>query len=118
MYVCECVCTRACVCEGMAAAMFSSFPRESCPRVGGPQGEQIVGWLSEIFSSSENLSGVCPEIFENSFDAEAKRRAYKKTTVAAAGASSPIHDILHTLINIAMDEIFADTRKTVARGFM
>lgn len=53
--------------------------------MGSPQGEQIVGRLSEIFSSSENLSGVCPEIFENSSDADGHRRECSRE--AAEGAS-------------------------------
>lgn len=44
--------------------------RRSLVDGGGQGGRRIVGRLSEIFSNAENLSGVCPEIFENSFNDE------------------------------------------------
>jgi len=45
----------------------------------------FVGRLSEIFSNAENLSGVCSEIFENSFDDGGDERGKKREGVRERG---------------------------------
>lgn len=79
----------------------SLFSRKRSAKVGG-----FVGRLSEIFSNAENLSGVCPEIFENSFDDEGvERREGGSTGGETEALPEGGYKIFHTLINSARGRI-------------
>lgn len=65
----------------LPGSLRSLFSRKRSAKVGG-----FVGRLSEIFSNAENLSGVCPEIFENSFDDEGDERERRERGWRDGGA--------------------------------
>jgi len=86
----------------------------------------FVGRLSEIFSNAENLSGVCSEIFENSFDdggdergkeregASERERERERERESAGGETEALfpeggYRIFHTLINSARGWISRST---------